>query len=437
MRTIAITTLIVLSITIGTPPSWASASDSYAAGIRAFKSGDYSEALADFDDAFRLGMDAPTLHYNLGATHFKLGDYPKAAAAFSAIESDPEWGALAQYNLGLIAEKMGHRSQAKKHFRAAKMQASSDKLRLMADARLKSNKVALTASAQPTWNNYLAMSAGFDDNVMLADDATLESVSGEEDYFAEVVGFASRYVHGNFTNGWRFDLGGYYRAHSDLNDFDFGSASAAIMYNRLIGEWHIQGGFIGDVQLAGGDFYTSGAGLRLRAYHPLGAAGLRLTNDLRLIEGAAGYDYLSGTQNRLTVELTRRLNEIRCRGGYQFEVNDRDDLALTHEYFNYSPMRHGMFGVIEMPLSERLTAEARAAYRISDYDKANVEIEPDGTVIVSARDEGRLSAALQIGYRVAGNWELFAEYEYNNNDSKIDRYSYASNRYQIGIQRQN
>jgi hypothetical protein len=421
---------------------WAAASERYHAGISAFKASDYSQALEHFAAARRAGMTSPTLHYNLGATHYKLGHYRLAAAEFSRIGEDPKWGALAQYNLGLIAAKMGEPDEAQRHFRIARREATSAKLTSMADAKLAPSSPSLHAStlhpstgaAEPAWMSYLSLGTGYDDNVILADDSTLAAVSGEDDYFVELAAYTSGYVAGDFADGWRLDLGGNYRGHSDLDDFDFGTGSVAAMYNRLVGSWHVQAGARGALQLAGGDHYTTGATIRARAYRRFGDVGLRLTNDLALIEGASNFDYLSGTQNRLTVEFIRQMTQARVRGGYQFELNDRDDLTLTNEFFSYSPTRHGIFGAVEMPFSERLVGEARADFQTSDYADDNVEIELDDSVTQAARDADRLSATLRLAFQLSRKWQVFGEYQYSDNSSNIDRYSYNSSRYKLGIE---
>ena len=159
-----------------------------------------------------------------------------------------------------------------------------------------------------------------------------------------------------------------------------------------------------------------------------------MTNDFGVIEGASDYDYLSGTRNQFTVEFIRKRNKARWRLGYQFEINDRDDLMLTNEFFSYSPTRHGVFGTVEIPFSERWVANVRADFRTSDYDDENVEIELDDSVTQMARDADRMSATLRLAYRVHKKWQLFGEYQYNDSDSNFDRYSYGSSRYKIGIE---
>jgi len=422
---------MLFTLVLASSASSATANDSYQAGISSFKSAHYEQALEHFVAARKAGLNIPTLHYNLGATHYKLGQYRLAGVAFSAIDNDATWGALAQYNLGLIANKMDQPDQAQRRFRNAKQQATTDKLKQLADAKLTSPDSNASA---PKWTNHFSLGSGYDDNVFLADDQTLANASDESDSFLEVAAFANRYLSGNFADGWRLDLGGYYRGHNDLNDYDFGAGSVAAMYNRLLGPWHVQAGLRGDVQLAGSDHYTSGATFRTRAYRRFGSVGLRLTNDFGVIEGASSYDYLSGTRNRLTAEFIRRVNKARWRLGYLFEINDRDDLVLTNEFFSYSPTRHGVFGAVEIPLSERWAAEVRADFRTSDYDDQNVEIELDDSVTQMARDADRISTTLRLAYRVHRNWQLFVEYQYNDSDSDFDRYSYNSSRYQIGIE---
>ncbi len=91
-----LTVATLFTLILASPISWATANDSYQAGISSFKSAHYEQAIEHFVAARKARLNIPTLHYNLGATHYKLGQYRLAEAAFSAIHTDTTWGALAQ-----------------------------------------------------------------------------------------------------------------------------------------------------------------------------------------------------------------------------------------------------------------------------------------------------------------------------------------------------
>jgi tetratricopeptide (TPR) repeat protein len=436
MKRTGIATAFTLLFAAASAIASAARVDDFQAGVAAFKAGHHHEALLRFTAARESGVKTPTLYYNLGATHYVLGSYRLAEVEFAAIEDDPEWGALAQYNLGLIARRVGQEAQAEQRFRAAARQSQSEKLRRLAEIRLAESRQALRMTREESnWVRYLSFGAGFDDNAMLADDATLTTVSDEGDYFVDVAAAASGFVAGDFARGWRLDVGGFYRRHADLDDFNFGTAYLGTTHNRLLGSWHLQAGVRGEVHLAGSEHYSTTGIVRLRAYRPFEPFALRITNDFGVIDGASRYEYLSGYRNRLSLELIGDPSErTRWRAGYQLERNDRDDLALETEFFSYSPTWHAVFGALEAAFSSRLSGEVRADYRVSRYGDDNVELELDGTATGKARDAARLSATLRLAYRTGTHWRIFGEYQHVDTDSDIDRYSYSSNLFRIGIE---
>ena len=70
MRILVIAVVAVIAQLACAP--WVAAATTGAAlqkGISEFQAGAYTQALADFLDARRSGLDTPVLHYNLGATY--------------------------------------------------------------------------------------------------------------------------------------------------------------------------------------------------------------------------------------------------------------------------------------------------------------------------------------------------------------------------------
>ncbi len=196
--------------------------DLYRDGVSAFKAGKFERALMSFDQAEEMGMRSPTLHYNLGVVHFKLGDLIEARRRFSSLAADPDWGAIAHYNLGLIAESKGDEKVALYNYRAASERTDSDKIRRLVALKLAQlDEVESRKPVETPWVVYTSLGTGFDDNVALTDETAVGTVSDQDDYFIESVGVASRYVAGAVSDGWRLDLGGYYRAHADLDDFNY------------------------------------------------------------------------------------------------------------------------------------------------------------------------------------------------------------------------
>jgi tetratricopeptide (TPR) repeat protein len=410
-----------------------SAEDDYRSGIDAFKQGRYGDALEYFTRAYDAGGRDPTLFYNLGSAQFKLGDYSAAYGSFEQIAEDPGWGPLARYNLGLIDERRGEHARAQQHFRAAYAAARSDKLKQLAAGKIDTSGVA--KPADDAWFGIVSLAGGFDDNVVLLNDQSLVSVSNKEDYFADALASVSGFVHGDVERGWRADVSAYYRAYRDQTDYDYGTAAAALTYNTMTAsaQWQFGGRLY--AQFVGGEAYTTALSMRAQLLRPVGAYSLRIRNDAAYYEGASDYDYLTGWQDRLGVQISRRFGRNGFRLGYELELNDRDDLTTGIEFFSYSPTWNRFYGDATRYLSDAFDVQVRAEYQFSDYRDEDVQINPDDTVTVAARDDDRIVASLRLTYHPSQSWGVFSEYSYTDNSSNFSEYEYDDNQIMIGIER--
>ncbi len=337
-------------------------------------------------------------------------------------------------NLGLIADKRGDEANAVYHYRATVAQTDSEKIRRLANAKLSERTDARSPAFENRWILYASVGAGFDDNVTLTDEVAIDAVSDQKGYFIETVGVASRYFSGDVSDGWRLDLGGYYRANVDLDDFNVGSGIAGATYNRVLQRWHLQAGLRSDLHIVGGAHFTTGAGLQFSAYRTFGKMGLRVTEVFKYVDGASDYQYLTGTQSRTKLELTRKFDRVSWGIAYAYEVNERDDLTFTDEFFSYSPSKHLAAAKVHYDFSDRLFGEFRFDVRSSSYDHENIEVNLDGSVEQAKRDETRFGVTIRLTQRLFDMWRLFAEYQHTDNDSNFDRYTYSSNRYLVGIE---
>ncbi len=409
------------------------ANSEFQNGINAFRAADHERALEHFQTAHDHGVRTPTLFYNLGATHFQLGNFDESYAAFQQIGSDAEWGALAQYNMGLVEERRERSRSARVHFQAAYDRADAGRVRQLAAAKLEAHAPVARTSDEVGWVGLTSFAAGYDDNVLLTDDGSTLGFSDDEDFFFELFGVASRYVSGDMANGVRVDLAGYYRAHADLDDFDVGAVSAGLAHTRDVGAWQLEGGVRGDLQFAGSDHFTSRGTLRLQAIRHLGTATLRLRNESSYVDGASGFDHLSGWQNQSSIELARSWRGLRLRGGYELELNDRDDIQGDITFSSFSPTHHRLFADARIDVSRRTEVELRVEQRWSRYQDANVLFVDEDTLIEVKRDAERLRARMRASFRPAAAWAVFAEYQYTDNDADIDRFAYESSQVMLGF----
>ena len=414
-------------------PTWSATTDDYRSGIEAFKQGRYVDARELFTRAYDAGRRDPTLFYNLGSAQFKLGDYTAAYESFEQIGDDPTWGPLAQYNLGLIEDKRRNSAKAQQHYRVAHATAPSDKLQQL--AALKIVGPAPATHTDNEWFGIVSMAGGYDDNVVLLNDQSLIGVSNKQDNFAEALASVSSFVQGNVERGWRADVVGYYRGYRDLNDFDYGAATLGLTYNTMTptAQWQI--GARANAQFVGADPYTTTASVRAQLLRRIGSYGLRVRNDTGYVDGADEFGYLSGWQNRLSVQLERRFGALAGRLGYDLELNDRHDSTTTTEFFSYSPTWNRIYADVTRTLSDRFDVQVRAEYQIGRYADENIEIQPDGSTVTAKRDDDRVSASLRATYHLSLAWDAFSEYAYSNNSSNFGQYEYTDNQFMIGIER--
>jgi len=98
-------------------------------GNAAFRIGDYSSALVNYNDAMVNGKNSPRLFYNMGLTHYHLGQFSQARSAFMESSNDAGLAALSYYQLGVLAKKTGDFSGAAVWFTRSRNRAESAKLR--------------------------------------------------------------------------------------------------------------------------------------------------------------------------------------------------------------------------------------------------------------------------------------------------------------------
>ena len=300
-----------------------------------------------------------------------------------------------------------------------------------------SKLAALPTAAAETrdWFGIASIAAGYDDNVVLLNDQSLQSVSNQDDYFSEALAGASRFISGDVKRGWRTDFSGYYRKYADQSDYDFGSASTGLVYNRISGSTQWQLGGKAEAQAVGGDAYTASGTLRGQLLRSLGPVSVRLRNDTAYVDGASSFGYLTGWQNRLSVQFARTIGPTALRFGYELELNNRRDDSTATEFFSYSPTWNRIYADATRALSDAFDVGVRTEYQISSYRDDNVQVLADGSIKTAARDDDRISASIRLTYHASPNWGVFGEYSYSNNASNFAEYEYDDNQIMIGIER--
>ena len=155
--------IALLPLVLPTAAASPSADDEFDAGTRAFRAGQYRQALEHFERVERSGGSDARLDYNLGAVHYRLANYDRSRGYFERLVDHPRLGALAHYNLGLIAHKRGGRAEAIAYFDKCIALSTDDNLVALAEKQIS------TLGGRPAtpWFGYVSAVYGYDSNITL------------------------------------------------------------------------------------------------------------------------------------------------------------------------------------------------------------------------------------------------------------------------------
>jgi len=393
--------------------SGADASALFADGERAFAAGEYSEALRLFTAARDAGSTGPSTLYNAGVCQYRLGDYQAAEATFAMLAAEfPAMRELAEYNRGLALRAASKWAAAGVAFERARRSAD-EKIVALANAELVEIGATRVVN-EPTWGGYFSGGIGHDDNVALLNELVLTSTEAASP-LAEVLGVLTRDFR---PRPLRFDASAYAVHYPDVGDFDQTALKLSLEAEQRLGEWTLLvGPTLGRSTLNGDAFEELiGADLRLRR-----GFGMGFVFEARAIyddigSGDSRFAYLEGwhRQLRLSVQHT---GAGRVRAGYDVEREDRADPGV-------SPSRERFAVVYQRRFSETWSAEAAIAHRTSSYGSATVP-----------REERLLDLSLAARRALARNWTLDFQYQWFDNASTVEDFSYDGQRFTFGLSR--
>lgn len=408
---ISVSSLLLFVSAVFAADDGRSADNMFERGVTAFKASNYEQAVAYFHAADKAGLDTTALHYNLGVAYFKLERYAKARREFEQLTASQDTAPLAHYNLGLIALRNGNDRTAADHFRIAYRTAEKEKLRKLADTRLKE----IASRPEPrTWSGYVSLAGGYDDNVSL-DVGGETLVSKTQDEFWEFIGSATGQIIGTNVNGLQLKSSVYYLDYLDADEFDFGNFRVGPQLDYQIGAWNTSLSGYTDWALIDRSLFE-----RIFSAEVIGSRKiysnlkLRLKYKSSLIDAQAPYDDLNGIRHRVSTQLRYFIFGTYTRLGYRFEFNDRDD--------NDYPNRHTIRFSADRNLTETWRSGVNGNYRFSDYQRTD-------------RKDKRLWLTLRISRRMPWDFRIFGKYDYIRNASNIAEEEYTSNIFSIGIER--
>lgn len=424
-------TMITLLFGAGPPALAATAGQAeFEQGLAASQRGEHQQAIRAFLQAQQAGFNKPALHYNLGVSYFRLEDYTKARQQFEQLSRDPQWAALAHYNLGLVARRLDDPDRAADRFEQAYQRTDNSRLRTLAATALDRLPVS-RGDAGTTLSASVA--AGYDSNVALAPDAETVNLTDNSDMFVEAGAVVNHRLSADRSSA-RYLFGGLYlRQYSDVSEFDQQSLRLGLDQLHTGQRWQLDlSGYVDTIYVDSNRFEQS-LNFDVSARRALsGGKMLELHYQAGLIDSGADYTYLDGWQQRLGIDSRLPTGAGRLRLGYQLELNDRDDLARSGEFFSYSPTRHKLFVLLDRPGPGNWHYTLRGEYRYSDYtDPYRIS---NGTTTEVKREDHRYLAGVRGQRRLSEKTDLFLDYRYIDNDSTLEAYDYARHQIMGGIE---
>lgn len=389
----------------------------FDAGMKAFRAGDYREAVNAFEKARKAGLDIPALFYNLGVGYYKLEDWAKAQEMFLRTSRFRDMAPLAYYNLGLISLKKGNRNEAKKWFSQTMTATDDPRLEGLAQQQLDELK-----QVKEAWATFVSAGLGYDSNVTLDND-TLTNISSQSDYFTELFAHTRGVLTGTSNDGVILKASLFGDVYKELTDFNLIEANIGAYKTFPVSTWRNEAGGYVTYSTLGGSGYLQSANLSWLTRNNISdRTRLRMRLRLRYVEAVDNqYSAVDGSAEDLRIEGRWLLNsKNRFRAYYQLELNQRNGSETTTTFTSLSPTRNTLRGEYTLLINQDWSMRLAGAYRNSSYSEANTEA--DGTVI--HRNDDRLRAYLEFSRILNRHTLLGLEYMYTDNRSNIDRYTY-------------
>ena len=389
---------------------YASALTDFKQGVALFESEDYSNAATKFEHALSQGMRTTALYYNLGSTYFKLNKFKKSRTYFKELKKLPEMKSLAEYNLGLIHEKLDDNKQANRYFKSVIIDNKDKKLVSLAKIKIYGKNPNIKKIT-----SYASIKTGYDDNINVSPTGT---VIDKADSFSEYFITADYLFSGNRKNGWISDITFFRSSYTDSNIYDFDQLGLGLINNYKYNKLEIQLRTNYDKYTYGNEDYQSILKIETRAkYNITNNKKLQFLYRYELISSdLAIYDYLNGWRQKLRTEYKQYNKKSIYKLFYEYEINDRDDLATTAppSVLSYSPVRHSIKYSHTKIIDKHWRLTGDLSYRKSNYP----------TTITQNRDDQRWKLAAYADYRLNRSSLIRSKLDYTDNNSTEAIYDY-------------
>jgi tetratricopeptide (TPR) repeat protein len=399
----------------GAMPDDAQARAWFAAGTQAFQAREFAAALEAFRAAAEAGLSGPAVQYNIGVSAWELGRLDEAEAAFLAVAEYPSMAPTAYYNLGLISKRRGDEDSARNWFERARAGSDDDNLRRLAAIQLGELEPlpVRVPPAAPRPVLYLAMQAGYDDNVALVADGEVLGVSDTGSAFAESQLAAVVPLGADL----RLEGSAFIGRYPDLGQFDQTGGGVGLTARRALREWHGEIGVGLALNQLDGDRFEDRRSVTLTALRALPEDwDLRMRYRYEDITGRGLFSSLSGDRHEASLRLRHRADAYRLRLEYRFETNDREgDLV--------SPDRHGVDAEWTLDAYRGVQALLGLGWRHSSYSRA------DG-----GQSEQRGFASAGLLGPLAGRWLWTARYDWTRNSASAEEFDFTRQRLFAGVE---
>ena len=399
-------------------------------GVEAFQRGDLDGAVALLERAREAGKDSVALTYNLGVAHFRTGNLASAERYFRELLEVPEERALARYNLGLVALERDNETDAVRHFSAAKQGDADDRIRGLASEQLARLGEPEEPAAPSRRSGLLlaGLGAGYEDNLNLAGDQTLEEEALFQDGFVWVSQDLAR----------RGDLSlsltglGSFREYNGASEADQQLARPGFALDYDAGRWQGEAILDSEWQWLDGDRVERRDRLRAEVSRRLASGWLDFGSEVVNVSAGSRFPELEGRDLGLDAGIMWFWSEAWVTDlTYRFTDEDRDDLRLQDDFFSTSPRRHGLTAQVRFYPEGDWDFRGSILYRDSRYPDPEIR----GGVQQERRQEELWRLSSRARYAMEGGWRVTLDAEWETSDASLPSRDYDRFEVRAGIEK--
>jgi|AntDeeMetagen192_2_1112575.scaffolds.fasta_scaffold00165_15 tetratricopeptide (TPR) repeat protein len=399
-------------------------------GVESFQRGDLKEAVRYLEQARAAGKDSVGLLYNLGVAHFRVGNLDSAADYFRALLDYPDEQALAHYNLGLIALEQDDADTAAGHFRSADQVQADDRIRGLAREQLARLDAPATAPSPLLGGGTLlaGLGAGYEDNLNLANDQTLQESAAFQDGFF----WASQDLARSGNLNLRLTGLASFRQYNGASEADQQLVRPGLALDYSWEDWQGTGMADSEWQWLDGDRVERRDRLRAEVSRRFDAGWIDAGGEIVNVAAGRRFPELEGRDIGLDLGVLWFWSDAWVVDlEYRFTDEDRDDLSGQDYFSSTSPRRHGVRAQASFYPEGPWDLRASVFYEHSRYPDPEIR---EG-VEQQRRQEDLWRLSSQVRYRLDGGWRLTLDGEWETNSAHLERRDYDRFEVRAGVEK--